>query len=556
MLKQLQIRNFAIIDELELQFREGMTVLTGETGAGKSILIDALGLVLGDRAESSIIRSGSDRAEISAVFKTSDNPDIAALMEEQAIEPESDEILIRRVINTDGRSRAFINSSPVTLQILKTLGENLIDIHGQHAHQSLMKRDTQRKLLDTFADHEEILIKVNRHYSDWRKATDNLAKLSGNSKDHDAQLALLEYQLQELEALSLAEGEFEKLEEEYKRLINANQLLETTQKTINLLEDDEQSIQSQVARVIRELQDIQRYDTALDKVMELINNAMIQLDEGTDELKSYLDKLELDPEKLDQTERRLNEIHDMARKHHIQPEQLTDHLKHLSEQHNLMINNQEAVATLLKQQEQALTEYKTVSEKLHDSRKKAAKNMSNAISKQLKQLGMPEGRIVIDVNHADSEAPHPSGNDIIEFLVSANPGQAPQPVRKIASGGELSRISLAIQVISKNDNGVPTFIFDEVDAGIGGGIAEVVGNLLHSLAANHQIFCVTHLPQVASQGDQHLLVQKSSDKKSTQTQVTELGKNERIEEIARMLGGLKISEQTRAHAREMLAGVQ
>ena len=552
MLKQLQIRNFAIIDELELQFREGMTVLTGETGAGKSILIDALGLVLGDRAESSVIRAGSDRAEVAAVFHIGDNPAVASLLEEQALEAEGNEILARRVISTDGPSRAFINGSPVTLQILKTLGENLIDIHGQHAHQSLMKRDTQRNLLDAFAAHPALLDQIKQHYQDWRQATDRLASLSGNEKDHDAQLALLQYQLLELEALSLAEGEFELLEESYKRLVNASRLLETAQKAVNLLDEDEQSVQTGIAKVIRELQDIQRFDPALDKIMEFLENARIQLDEGTDELKSYLDRLDLDPAKLSQTEKRLNDLHDMARKHHIQPEQLTTHLNALKEQHDLMVNNQEAVEKLLKQQEQALTRYTSASKKLRDSRKRAALDMGKAISEQLKQLGMPQGRIVVEVTPSGNEVPQPHGNDVIEFLVSVNPGQAPQPVRKIASGGELSRISLAIQVIAKNDRDAPTYIFDEVDAGIGGGIAEVVGKLLHGLANNHQIFCVTHLPQVASQGDHHILVQKSSDKKSTRTTVLELDNDARIEEIARMLGGLKISEQTRAHAREML----
>ena len=552
MLTQLQIRNLAIINELELQFREGMTVLTGETGAGKSILIDALGLVLGDRAESSVIRTGADRAEIAAVFKIDDNPGIASLLEEQALEMEGNEVLVRRVVSTDGPSRAFINGSPVTLQVLKVLGENLIDIHGQHAHQSLMKRDTQRNLLDAFAGHQALLDEVRRHYRDWRRATDNLAAMSGNDRDHDAQLALLQYQLQELEALSPVDGEFEMLEENYKRLVNASRLLEATQTAVNLLEEDEQSLQAGITRVMRELQDVQRYDPALDKVMEFLDNARIQLDEGTDELKSYLDRLELDPEKLAQTENRLNDLHDMARKHHIQPEHLTEHLQALQERHKLMVNNQEAVAQWLKQQEQSLTHYKSAAGKLRDSREQAALTMARAVSKQLKRLGMPQGRIVVEVTSSGNEVPLPFGNDVIDFLVSVNPGQDPQPVRKIASGGELSRISLAIQVIVKNDKGVPTFIFDEVDAGIGGAIAEVVGNLLHDLAADHQVFCVTHLPQVAAQGDHHLLVEKRSGKTSTRTTVTELDKDARVEEIARMLGGLKISDQTRAHAREML----
>ncbi|MEX2524192.1 MAG: DNA repair protein RecN [Gammaproteobacteria bacterium] len=554
MLTQLHIRNFAIIDELELHFHAGMTVLTGETGAGKSILIDALGLILGDRADSSVIRAGSDRAEVSATFSAGGNDPVLEYLREQAIEFE-EELLIRRVINRDGPSRAFINSSPVAVQTLKNLGDCLIDIHGQHAHQSLMKREMQRSLLDACADHGDKLEAVHNAWKDWSAAGRQLADLSHDADEHESRVALLQYQVNELEELAPGTDEFDTLEADYKRLANASHLLETGHSVLNQLHEDEDSLHSRLGHLIRELRDLQRLDPALASALELLDGAAIQLDEGAGELRNYLARLELDPERLSQMEKRLDALHDMARKHHVRVEELPSHLQELQAQLERMLNSRDAIESLKKQQLEALERYRTAADVLNKSRVKAAKTMSAAISREIGQLGMPDGKIVIEVTATGGDTPQAAGSDQVEFQVALNPGQPPQPLRKVASGGELSRISLAVQVVSKEEEGIPTFIFDEVDAGIGGGVAEIVGALLHGLAHNRQVFCVTHLAQVASQGDHHLKVKKSADKKTTRTTVTELDKKERVEEIARMLGGMTITEKTRATAREMLTAV-
>jgi len=552
MLKHLHISNLAIIDHLDLEFGTGMTVFTGETGAGKSILIDALGLVLGDRADTNVKRSDKERVEIIAAFDISDIPDVAKLLQEQAIIVEDDELILRRIINTDGRSRALVNSSQVPLQTLRTLGNYLVDIHGQHEHQSLMNRKIQRNLLDNFAGHDKFLKDVRQAYSDWNISTNLLSQLTEDSKNHEATLALLKYQINELEELGPTDIEFHSLEEEHKRLANGSHLLNVIQSVTNLLSENEYSVESQMNQILRDLNEASKTDSSLVRIIELMDNALIQLSEGMDEVRAYEENLELDPGQLQLTENRLNALHDMSRKHKVQPQQLVEHLQGLHKRLDQMQHNQDTVEELLKQQGIALTQYFESAKKLHESRKKASKSLANAISKQLQQLGMPDGKLLIDVQKTDTERPQYDGTDQVEFMVSMNPGLDPQPLRKIASGGEMSRISLAIQVICKDEKTIPTLIFDEVDAGIGGSIAEIVGNLLNKLALNHQVFCVTHLPQVASQGNHHLQVQKSTSKKTTMTSVKELSMDEKVEEIARMLGGVKISDKTRAHALEML----
>ncbi|MBT7952113.1 MAG: DNA repair protein RecN [Gammaproteobacteria bacterium] len=552
MLKQLLIRNFAIIEELDLYLKPGMTVFTGETGAGKSILIDALGLILGDRAESTIIRAGCERTEISASFDLSENSDVASILEEQAIAVDDNEIIIRRVISNDGRSRAFINSTPVPVNLLKTIGEYLIDIHGQHAHQSLTKRDAQRLLLDSYGGYDKELNLVRDSYTSWHELQEKIVQLSGETENHGAQLTLLRYQVQELETLAPETDEYESLSEEFKRLDNANRLIELTQQATQNVMEDEYSLHNKLANTIRDMQEAQQFDDSIANILELLEGAAIQLSEAGDELRLYLDKLDRDPERLQNVEQRLSDIHDMARKHNIQSQQLPGYFEQLQQKLYEMENSQHLLADLVKQKDECLQLYHQAAKKLHLCRVKTAKLISGKISQTLETLGMSGGQFVIAIEEQDDAQPGLHGNDQIEFLVSANPGQPPQPLRKVASGGELSRISLAIQVISNNEKVIPTLVFDEVDAGIGGGVAEIVGNLLHSLTVKHQVFCVTHLPQVASLGDQHLQVQKSSSKKTTYTQVAELDDSERIEEIARMLGGIKITEQSRKHAKEML----
>lgn len=552
MIKQLNIRDLAIIDEIELQFNQGMTVFTGETGAGKSILIDALGLILGDRAESNIIKEGSDKAEITAIFDIRANQTIMDLLDDQAIDWQDDELLVRRVIARDGRSRAFINGSPATAQLLRAIGEKLIDIHGQHTHQSLTKPENQKQLLDHYGNYPKQLDTVKTAYSQWLDATTKLQSLLDNNSDQDAAMSLLRYQVDELNSMNPEPGEYELLDEEHRRLANSNRLLETSRNALHIFRDDEHAVFSQLCGITNELRELQQYDESLANLIRILDEAAIQISEASDELRLYIDNLQVDPERLVHVENRLSVMHSMARKHGIQPQELTGHLTALEKQLHEMQNSQQIISELLELQNNALTQYKIATKELHQRRKNVAKKMSTEVTSKLGELGMSNGRFSIAVENLNEQTPKSSGNDKIEFLVTTNPGQKPQLLSKIASGGELSRISLAIQVIGSKDKGIPSLIFDEVDAGIGGGIAEIVGKLLHKLAHKRQVFCVTHLPQVASQGDHHLQVNKASTKTSTKTTVKELKPNERIEEIARMLGGVKITEQSREHAKEML----
>lgn len=551
MLKHLHIRDFAVIEELEIRFDAGMTVFTGETGAGKSIIVDALGLVLGDRADSSIIRSLCDSTEITAIFETGNNPSVNAILDEQGIS-QDEELMLRRVINRDGRSRAYVNGSSVPVQMLRDLGESMVDIHGQHAHQSLLKREVQRQLLDDYGRYETLLGQVRSSWSEWSAANSELSRISGHDQDRDARLALLQYQVQELEALNPDPAEIGNLEEEHTRLANASRLLETCQQILNQLAEDDLSVLNQINHGAHEMHTLLRYDPSLTPVSELLENANIQINEAAGELRHYLDHLELDPGRLKTVEERITALHDIARKHKVKPEALAAHLGTLKTELKNLEDSEQHLADLEKRRDLALQSYRKAAAELHALRKKAAARLGEEIEAKLKELGMPGGRFEINVETLDKETPQREGMDRIEYLVSVNPGQPLQPLAKVASGGELSRISLAIQVTGSKDKTLPTLIFDEVDSGIGGGVAEIVGNLLHSLARNRQVFCVTHLPQVAAQGDHHLQVNKSTLAQTTLTQVIKLNRDDRVEEIARMLGGLKITEQTRAHAREML----
>ena len=553
MLRHLHIRDFAVIEELEVQFDDGMTVLTGETGAGKSIIVDALGLVLGDRADSSVIRSHCDSTEITAIFEINDNPSIRSLLDEQGIKFE-EEMILRRVINRDGRSRAYINSSPVPAQQLRDLGESMIDIHGQHAHQSLLKREIQRQLLDEFGQHDETTRQVMDLYLEWQTAHDELTRLLGHDDDRDARLALLQYQVQELEALNPVPAEITALEEEHRRLANISRLLESCQQALGQLTEDEHAIFRQLNHVQHELQGIVRFDQKLTSVTGLLESAGIQINEAGSELTHYLDNLDMDPDRLRTVEERMDALHDIARKHKVKPEELAGQLQKLKSDLKNLEDIEQHLAVLEKTREMALEKYWQAAEELHGLRARAAKKLGNAIADKLGELGMPGSRFRIEINQTGRETPQRHGMDNIEYLVAVNPGQPMYPLNKVASGGELSRISLAIQVIASRNKGLPTLIFDEVDAGIGGAVAEIVGNLLHSLADNRQVFCVTHLPQIAALGDHHLLVNKSTHAETTLTQIIPLNREGRVDEIARMLGGLKITEQSRAHAREMLAG--
>ena len=552
MLKHLSINNLAVIEQLELSFGAGMTVLTGETGAGKSILIDALGLALGDRADTTVIRTGCARAEISALFDIKGDAQLAQLLDEQSLEVADDELLLRRVINRDGRSRAYINTSAAPLQLLREVGLFLLDIHGQHEHQRLLQREAQRDLLDGFGDYGEIAEQVNRAYENWDEVNRELHALSPAQGEAGERLSLLSYQVEELEALELEEDEVERLEDEYKRLVNMNSLQETTRQALDGLSADEQAIDSRINAIKKELAVLEIVDAGLSAITALLDNASIQVAEAASELRAYLERLDQDPERLSQVEQRLGRLHDMARKHRLQPQQLYEHWQTLAQELADTESKRTRLTQLEQAQQQALEEYRAAAAELTARREQCASAMATAITGRIRTLGMPEGKIQVKVTPGPDLKPHRRGNNRVEFLVSVNPGQALLPLRKVASGGELSRISLAIQVSAKRDGSAATVIFDEVDAGISGGIAEIVGKLLHRLATDRQILCVTHLPQVASQGDNHFRVSKSFDDKSTETEVQELNDEQRVEEIARMLGGVSISRQSRDHAREML----
>lgn len=551
LLKHLHIRDFAVIEEVDIPFNSGLTVFTGETGAGKSIMVGALGLVLGDRADSGIVRTGCERTEITAIFDIENEDGIQSVLAEQEISCE-DELILRRVINKDGRSRAYVNGSSVPAQLLRALGERMVDIHGQHTHQSLLKADVQRNLLDEFGNHQQQINEVKDAWKLWHATELELQALSGDSRDHDAQMTLLQYQIQELEALNPGESKFSDVEEEYGRLSNTNRILEVCQETLQQLSDDEHSTQSQISHRLNELQDIQKFDQSLSSVIDLLNNATIQVSEASDELRHYLDRLELDPEKLKAVEDKLGALHDMARKHKIQPEALADHFLALQKELHKLENSEARYRELLVLQETTIEQYRKAAARLNQCRHQSAHRLSDDITKKLNDLGMPGGKFLIEISDIGKDTPLQHGMDKIAYLVSLNPGQPLQPLSKVASGGELSRISLAIQVTGSKDKGIPTLIFDEVDSGIGGGVAEIVGKLLHSLSDKRQIFCVTHLPQIASQGDHHMQVAKATHAGTTLTRVSELNQEEQIDEIARMLGGVKITEQTLAHAKEML----
>ena len=555
MLKHLHIRNFALVETLELDFAEGMTVLSGETGAGKSILLDALGLTLGDRADSGVIRHGEERAEISATFQIQGLPEVQAWLAERELEMD-DECILRRTVSADGRSRAYINGQPAPVQSLKELGEQLVDIHGQHAHQSLLKRDIQRQLLDSFAGHTELARETASACRQWQRLNEEYARLSRVGAERDARLELLRYQVQELDALKLEPNELAELDEEHSRLANANRLLEGAQGAVALLyEGDEQTISTMLEQTLSELQELQGYDSSLTAACELLEGAAIQAREAATELRRYVDRLELDPERLAWVEQRLADIHELARKHRIAPEALTELQQQLQQELDELDQAGTRLEGMQEEIERSLAHYQNLAGKLSKGRSKAAKQLAELVSANMQELGMGGGRFDITLLPLDN-TPSPHGLESIELQVSANPGQPLRPLSKVASGGELSRISLAIQVITAGQDGIPTLIFDEVDVGVGGGVAEMVGRQLRALGENRQVLCVTHQPQVAAQGHHHFQISKSSQGKVTRTEVVAIAGEERVAEVARMSGGVTITEQTLDHARELISQAQ
>ncbi len=556
MLSQLDIRNFAIIDDLSLELGPGLSALTGETGAGKSILLDALGLLLGDRAENDSIRTGCDKAEISASFDLNDAAAARHWLREHELE-DSDAVgncLIRRVISRDGRGRAFINGRPVTSRDLRDLGECLVDIHGQHEHQSLIRRDAQRELLDGFADHEPLREQVAQLAREWQQINARIEELAKKDNDGGMRVDFIRFQVQELEALNLSADEIEQIDAEHKRLSNAGHLIEQGQQSLQLLYENEQSAAYDLlGQVHHQLSELAELEPRYGEAAELVASAQIQVQEAADTMRRTLDGLDLDPKRLKQLEQRLSDIHTLARKHRVTPSELPAHLDGLRDELRQLEGAAEEIAGLSRQLEHTAQSWREQAQALSKSRKKSARKLSSAITEIMRTLGMPQGEFRVDVTERDRlENPSAHGLDQIEFLVSANPGQEARPLAKVASGGELSRISLAVQVTAANATRIPTLIFDEVDAGIGGGVAEIVGRQLRALGAQQQVLCVTHLPQVAAQARQQLQVRKEIQSGATFTRIQALDDSDRIEELARMLGGVDITAQTRAHAKDML----
>jgi DNA repair protein RecN (Recombination protein N) len=549
MLRHLSIRDFVIVATLDIDFDPGFTVFSGETGAGKSILIDALALTLGSRGDASVVRTGQARADITAEFGT--HPQVTRWLDEHALSQDSDSVMLRRVIDSGGRSRAFINGTPATLAQLREVGEMLVDIHGQHAHQLLMRPDAQRELFDTHAQLLDTAGAVNRAWRAMRDAQQ--AVETAQSRDRELQLERerLAWQLSEFDKLAPQPGEWEEVSAEHHRLSHSASLIDGVQGALGALSESDEAMISQLGAIISKVRGLADIDPALNDVLASLEPAEIQLQEASYSLSHYAQRLELDPDRLAQVERRMDQLHSTARKFRLQPETLPE--EHDARRQQLADLDAAAdLDALNAAAEKAKTEYLAQAKVLSKARAKAAKHLSNAVTAGMQELSMAGGSFdVALVPLAEGGA---NGLEQIEFRVAGHAGVALRPLAKVASGGELARISLALAVIASTASPTPTLIFDEVDTGIGGGVAEVVGRLLHQLGRDRQVLCVTHLPQVAARGDQHFQVAKSPDDAGgTVSTVTPLDKSRRVEEVARMLGGLEITATTRKHAKEMLA---
>ncbi len=556
MLMNLQVRDFAIVEKIDIEFGHGMTSLTGETGAGKSILVDALGLVLGERGSAQLVRDGARRAEFCAEFDVSNLPATTAWLAAQSLDVDA-ECLLRRIINADGRSRAFINGNAVPLSQLKTLGEMLLDIHGQHFHQSLTRKSIQRDLLDHFGGLLDQRAEVGSRYSAWMAINERLSALLDSDADRASRLDLLSFQLQEFDSLNIEDGESEQLNAERQKLQYGGRLADGTATALDTLIDSDtanaNSLLGEASRAVVSLIDV---DESLRPVAEMLDSASIQITEAADSLRRYGDAIDMDPSRRDWVENRLDALQTIARKHRISAEALPDLHSSLAAELEELQNSEERGRELEQQAEALQSEFLSVARKLSRARKKAAKSFSEAVTDAMSGLGMPGGIFSTILSSMGESSPRAWGLDDIEFQISANPGQKQQSLARIASGGELSRMSLAIQVIASDGSSIPTMIFDEVDSGVGGGVAEMVGRRLQEIGASRQVLCVTHLPQVASLADQHFRVSKVSDGSSTRTGLQQLNQDERVKEIARMLGGVEITSKTLEHAAEMLEGAR
>ncbi len=550
MLTHIQIKNFAIIDELNIELHPGMTVMTGETGAGKSIMIDALSLCMGDRADATFVRAGAQRADICVSIDISRLSFIQQWLAEHELESEA-ECVVRRTISKDGRSRAYINGHSVPLTKLKTLAQDFIDIHSQHAHHALLKPETHGKLLDIFGKQQPQLAIVKQHYDRMREITAEITSLKSKEADKAHEMELLQFQIEELDKLDLKPDEWSDLTQKHDALSHSEQIISHAQSILDtLFEDESHSLVQTLAQLKHKLDTIAKLDGSLRDISKLISDAHINCDEAASSLRAYISGIENDPQTLKDMHDRISLLHDLSRKHRCEPEALCEKLASLQERFAGLQSQEEAIIALeaeLKSEQQA---YQAVTTKLSKARQNHATNLNKQITEMMQELGMPSGEFFVQLKPLTE--PSSNGLEQIVFMVKTNAGQQAHPLQKVASGGELSRISLALQVTIVQDDMLPVIVFDEVDVGIGGGTAEIVGHLLHCLGEKAQVLCVTHLPQVAAQGDQHFFISKQTTDNQTRTQMSVLSKEQRIEEIARMLGGVKITEKTLEHAQEML----
>jgi len=556
MLKSIYISNFAIIDELELDFFTGMSVLTGETGAGKSIIIDALNLALGSRAVHSIARNKNNKVEIVATLDTSNKKQAINWLQERDLLI-SDDCILRRIISTDGKSKAYINNTPCSVTVLRNIGDLLVDIYGQQEHHSLMQLNKQRELLDAYAGNNEILEKLAALYRLWQSLNNQLQIIESSHEKTLSQLDLLRYQNQELEQLNLANGEYEELKERYARLSNAKDLTTNSMHVSEKLAgDDENTIYDQLNNLIKRLEKFSAIDMLLKDPLDGLNDIQILVKDTSHTLRNYSENISTDTEELQSLELRISTIDEIARKHKVKPEQLIALRKSVQANLAKLEGNHEDPDVIKKSMIDTENHCRTLADKISSSRAQAANKLNEKISSSMQSLGMKEGRFHIDIQSKNSTELTLNGLDEIQFLVCTNPGQTMRPVTKVASGGELSRLSLAIQMATANKLGIPTLIFDEVDSGVGGATAEVVGKHLRKLSNDAQVFCVTHLPQVAAQAHHHYRVIKFKQDNSTLTKITHLTESARIDELARMLGGIEMTQSTHNHAKEMLRQIK
>ena len=554
MLTQLTINNFAIVRQLEIELAKGMSVITGETGAGKSIAIDALGLCLGQRIETSMVREGQERAEICATFFIEPtNPAYQWLQEQELQDPDNpSDCILRRVINADGRSKAFINSTPVSASQLKEIGQYLIHINGQHASQLLLKNDYQLQLVDTFAHHNDLLAQMREDYRAWKNLQTQVKNSQQKVAENEAKKQLLQYQVEELDEFALRPNEYLELEEDQRRLSNSEQLTQLSQSALQLLSENETvSIDSMLYRAAQYIDELSELDPRYASVQTMLNDALIQVQEATSEVQHLASHIEQDPMLLQEIEQRLGQALQLARKHNVKPEELVEWHQKLKAELTALVDFSESEERLILEEKAAFEQMPNTAKQLHESRCQAAGKLAQQVTDSIKGLAMENAEFFIEVN-SDLTKVASNGADNIVFTLRSNLGQQAQPLAKVASGGELSRISLAIQVLTSDQSAIPTLIFDEVDVGISGKTASVVGKLLRQLGDRCQVLCVTHLPQVACHGHHQFNVEKFTVDNKTETKMTALSQEERVPALARLLGGSEITELALANAQEML----